>query len=171
MGQPRAAGSRLQRPHASYCIGHSSTPAGDALTPHTRAGSHHAPRTACRRGERYDWTDDEIWNIITNDGKSVDPFVMLHAPTFKTLNPLCMPDWASQGIEYVDDMEDWISQEGRWMSQAEYTSVEAAQNFGGDDDDDSMAVRHHLYAQLLHEATVTGPPPQPQVATSARAPV
>lgn len=98
----------------------------------------------CSRSERYDWTDDQVWDVITNDGKSVDPFVMLHAPTFKTLNPLCMPDWASQGIEYVDDMEDWVSQEGLWMSQEDYASASA---HGSDDDDDgdgSSWVRRRL---------------------------
>lgn len=128
-------------------------PMADAFTAqHSSVRSHNTLRAACSRGERYDWTDDEIWNIITNDGKSVDPFVMLHAPTFQTLNPLCMPDWASQGIEYVDDMEDWISQEGRWMSQAEYASVEAADGSGEDDDEDFMAVRLHICAQLLHDS-------------------
>ena len=98
---------------------------------------------ACRRAERYDWTDDQIWSIITNEGRSVDPFVMLNAPTFQTLNPLCMPDWAGQGIEYVDEMEDWVSQEGRWMSQAEYANVEALYRDIDEDDDDEdiMEVR------------------------------
>lgn len=67
---------------------------------------------------------------------------MLNAPTFQTLNPLCMPDWAGQGIEYVDDMEDWVSQEGRWMSQAEYANVEALYR-DIDDDEDIMEVRLH----------------------------
>eukprot|EP00892_Ulva_mutabilis_P009674 jgi/Ulvmu1/7079/UM033_0140.1 len=89
------------------------------------------------RDERYDWTEDQIWDVITNNGKSVDPFVMLHAPTFKTLNPLCMPDWASQGIEYVDDMEDWVSQQGLWMSQADYARASA---HGSDDDSDEGSV-------------------------------
>ena len=102
---------------------------------------------ACRRDERYDWTDDQIWDVITNDGKSVDPFVMLNAPTFKTLNPLCMPDWAGQGIEYVDDMEDWISQQGLWMTQEEYASASAHRSQS--DDDDEVMVRTLHQAQLF----------------------
>lgn len=55
--------------------------------------------------------------MITNEGRAVDPDIVLNAPTFKTLNPYHMPDYAGQGIEYLEDWEDWLEEEGRWMDQ------------------------------------------------------
>eukprot|EP01025_Chloroclados_australasicus_P066710 TRINITY_DN9210_c0_g2_i1.p1 TRINITY_DN9210_c0_g2~~TRINITY_DN9210_c0_g2_i1.p1 ORF type:complete len:350 (+),score=45.93 TRINITY_DN9210_c0_g2_i1:173-1222(+) len=65
------------------------------------------------RGERYDWTPNQIWDVITNNGVSVDPFIVRESRTFKVQNPLYIQDWASQGITYVDEMEDWIEKQGR----------------------------------------------------------
>jgi hypothetical protein len=109
----------------------------------------HAPR-ACRRTERHDWTDEEIWDVVTNEGRSVDPFVVLNAPTFKTLNPMHMPDWASQGIEYVDDIEDWITQEGRWMEQDEYAKLSVSDSDDEEDEDvfDPVQIRPAVYLSV-----------------------
>jgi hypothetical protein len=81
-------------------------------------------RLLYRRGERFDWTEEQIQDVITNEGRAVDPQIVLNAPTFKTQNPYHMPDYASQGIPYLDDLEDWIESEGRWMDQHNLREVE-----------------------------------------------
>jgi hypothetical protein len=71
----------------------------------------------CRRTERFDWTEEDILDVVTSEGRAVDPNIVLNSPTFKTLNPYHMPDWAGLGIEYMDDIDEWIGEQGRWMEQ------------------------------------------------------
>ena len=47
-----------------------------------------------------------------NYGQSVNPFVVRESATFFEQDPKSTWDWASQGIEYVDDTEDWIAESG-----------------------------------------------------------
>lgn len=74
----------------------------------------------------------------------MDPKIVLNAPTFKTQNPYHMPDYASQGIPYLQDMEDWIESEGRWMDQHNLSEV-------GDDEDSD---EDYLSAEALAQAPV-----------------
>ena len=73
----------------------------------------------------------------------MSPKVVLNAPTFKTQNPYHLPDYASQGIDYLEDWDDWLESEGRWMGQHNLSEV------GGEDSDDE-----DLSLEALQHATV-----------------
>lgn len=95
----------------------------------------------CRRAERFDWTEDQIKGIIDSEGRAVDPKIVLNAPTFKTQNPYHLPDYASQGIDYNEDWEDWLESEGRWMDQHNLSEV-GVQEDSDDEDPSPEALQH-----------------------------
>lgn len=97
----------------------------------------------CRRAERFDWTEDQIKGIIDSEGAAVSPKIVLNAPTFKTQNPYHLPDYASQGIGYLEDFEDWLDSEGRWMDTHNLSEVGVEED--GDED---------VSAEALQQATV-----------------
>lgn len=76
-------------------------------------------RARLRGNEKLDWTEADIWNLITNHGQNVDPWVVRDSPTYLEQNPEAVWDWASQGITYVEETEDWLAEEGHWMGDTD----------------------------------------------------
>lgn len=63
---------------------------------------------------REDWTDDEVYNLITNNGINCKP----EDHGGKSLNPLAPADYVGDhGVRYHDDTEDFIKRIGHWCER------------------------------------------------------
>lgn len=69
---------------------------------------HDVGTLTCRRGEQQEWTHEQMWDLITNNGQSVDPWIVRDSPIYKEQNPNETWDWADQGITVVEDWDEWL---------------------------------------------------------------
>ncbi|KAK9824198.1 hypothetical protein WJX72_008470 [[Myrmecia] bisecta] len=65
-----------------------------------------------RHGEEpRDWTHEEMMNFITNHGQNADPFKI----KIGVNDPLGRLDYFEQGVEWIDETEDFLAKRGHWQ--------------------------------------------------------
>eukprot|EP00210_Caulerpa_lentillifera_P007440 g7110.t1 len=75
--------------------------------------------------EGYNWTDEEVWDIITQKGRALDPRKMKKLP-WREVSLDEMPDWAGEGHTYVEEIDEYMINQKLMIDKPEQLSKTTA---------------------------------------------
>jgi hypothetical protein len=66
-----------------------------------------------------EWTNKEIWNLITTDGLHADP----RDVEFLVRNPAGRADWVEEGVDYIPEIDEYLKNKGLMIEEDEEDAI------------------------------------------------